>query len=331
MIDFSIQGNGQSVSISVYGYENEHTEDNSDANWLDCKISIKTDPFYGEFRAALTTHDFLYFFKKLSPMLEKLQGEASFQTIEDTIELKLKSSRLGGITVSGTACPFPGQAETKLSFNFEIDQCYLLESERILKSLVEQYPVKNFDCREPACLPRADNGSTLRVSDESSQAVSTKVNEAAVKLDYMIAENRLAADGDILSYLWYNFHYDIFLGDITFIVDGADFSTELGWVPVLDFAVCLSRAVSALTESPHDQFEFTGSSDAIYFLLDNDRVEISSNYVDEIAIVDYSILRERAFLFAVRVVTELGSAYPLLKKNQYFHTLEEEFKSTREC
>ena len=96
-----------------------------------------------------------------------------------------------------------------------------------------------------------------------------------IKLDYIIDETKtgLTADGDlppdsIGSEM--QLHYDIFLGDITFIVDGADFSTELGWVPVLDFAVCLSRAVSALTESPHDQFEFTGSSDAIDFVLDNE-------------------------------------------------------------
>ena len=69
--------------------------------------------------------------------------------------------------------------------------------------------------------------------------------------------------------------------------------------------------------------------DAIYFVLDNDQVTISSNYVDETAIVDYSTLREQAFSFAVRVITELGSAYPLLKKDEYFHTLEEKFKSTR--
>ena len=100
-------------------------------------------------------------------------------------------------------------------------------------------------------------------------------------------------------------------------------------MPVLDFVVCLSGIVSKLTENSHGQFEYTEYTGTIDFVLDNGQVTISSSYVDEIAIVDYSTLREQVFSFAVRVVKELGSAYPLLKKDEYFHTLEEKFKSTR--
>ena len=45
--------------------------------------------------------------------------------------------------------------------------------------------------------------------------------------------------------------------------------------------------------------------------------------------MDYSILREQARSFAVRVLTELGDAYPLLKKNQHFSMLEKEFISEK--
>ena len=64
-----------------------------------------------------------------------------------------------------------------------------------------------------------------------------------IKLDYKIDETDLTADGDLSSSSIDSdtkLHYYAFYGDITFIVDGADFSAKWGWVPVLDFAVCLS-------------------------------------------------------------------------------------------
>lgn len=150
-----------------------------------------------------------------------------------------------------------------------------------------------------------------------------------VKLDYIIDKIGLRDGEDFLSAPQEHLHYYFFLGDVTFIVDGVDFSARWGWVPILDFAVTLSEVISELAENPYGLFEFTESGDTIDFLLDDDRVKVSCTYVNEIAIVDYSILREQARSFAVRVLMELGDAHPLLKKNQHFSVLEKEFISEK--
>ena len=135
----------------------------------------------------------------------------------------------------------------------------------------------------------------------------------------------MPADQDLSSASKEQIHYDLFLGDVTFVVDGADFSAHWGWVPILDFAASLWQVIDGLTEKPNAVFEFTESEALIEFSLNGDRVEVSSNYVDETATVDYSTLRHEAFLFAKKVIEELGFEHPLLKQNPHFAALEKKF------
>jgi hypothetical protein len=51
--------------------------------------------------------------------------------------------------------------------------------------------------------------------------------------------------------------YGCFLGDVTFVVDAADFSARRDWVPVLDFAWGIRSAIRGLVRGPEGAFEFT--------------------------------------------------------------------------
>ncbi len=143
MIEFSIQGDGQKISIAICGYENDQAEDVSDANWLSCKIKVKVDPFFSEFDASLTTQDFSYFYDDLNRMLEKLEEKICFQTDEGWIEISLEPRSLGKVVVSGIVRPPSFQAKTTLTFKFETDQSYLSKANSDLKHILKEFPVKN--------------------------------------------------------------------------------------------------------------------------------------------------------------------------------------------
>lgn len=140
MMNFSIQDQNQLVSIYISGYENKNALDVSDANWLSCRVRLKTDFFTGEFNADLTTDDFLYFYEELEPLLKALEGTASFQTDEGWLEVKVKSIGLGKFSVAVVANPL-STSKSKLSFNFEVDQTYLSKTRSELKKIVTEYPV----------------------------------------------------------------------------------------------------------------------------------------------------------------------------------------------
>ena len=143
MIKFSIQGNGQKISISIYGYENDQAQDFDDANWLSCKISVNIDPFFFEFDASLTTQNFSYFYSDLNRMLETLEGKVFFQADEEWIEINLDPSSLGKVIVSGIIRPPSFEAKTTLTFKFETDQSYLSKANIDLNQILKEFPIRN--------------------------------------------------------------------------------------------------------------------------------------------------------------------------------------------
>jgi hypothetical protein len=45
------------LTIKDHGYERSSAEDQDDANWLKCEVSLKVGPFSDAFNAAFTTYD----------------------------------------------------------------------------------------------------------------------------------------------------------------------------------------------------------------------------------------------------------------------------------
>jgi hypothetical protein len=117
-------------------------------------------------------------------------------------------------------------------------------------------------------------------------------------------------------------HYDLFLGDITFRVDGFDISTSWGWVPVIDFAACLHRIAEELQPNQSESFEFTESEHRIEFKLQNNEVEIRATYgTGSAANVSRDELRRSTREFLRRVLDELGAKYPSLAENMTIRRL----------
>ena len=141
MISMPIEGTGGSILIEVLGYENAATSNESDANWLRCRIKIATGPFSGEIDAALTTQDFAYFERELTEVLRTLKGKATFQTDEDGLRFEVEMGSRGVAMVSGAA-KAKGGSRASLSFSFETDQSFLAQTKRALAEVVEHFPVQ---------------------------------------------------------------------------------------------------------------------------------------------------------------------------------------------
>lgn len=80
--------------------------------------------------------------------------------------------------------------------------------------------------------------------------------------------------------------YEYFLGDIYISVAGARFDADWGWVPIIDFGICLRAIAKVLCEGENhselETFEFTESDAALHFLRQGREIRVSSNYSSEI-------------------------------------------------
>jgi hypothetical protein len=82
---------------------------------------------------------------------------------------------------------------------------------------------------------------------------------AVLTLDYRLSPRwrAQAAEMDLRSVSAEALHYDLFLGDVVFRSNEADFSAPWDWVPILDFAMSLLRIARQLRTSGSQRFEFT--------------------------------------------------------------------------
>lgn len=117
-------------------------------------------------------------------------------------------------------------------------------------------------------------------------------------------------------------HYDLFLGDLVFSVDGQDFSAKWGWTPLADFLGCLLAILRKLeTEGGVERFEFTESDAKLSFAKTADGVLIRSNYAPGEAKVPLPELKKAVAAEAARLRDELLRRHPSLSRNPVFKEL----------
>lgn len=115
-------------------------------------------------------------------------------------------------------------------------------------------------------------------------------------------------------------HYDCFLGDVVFVVDGVDFSARWGWVPVLDFALVIAGLVAELEPGAEQVFEFTESDAVIRLRRIDDVVEVTSTYVSATASVPFKALLAATRDFARGLAARIVDDHPGLRRNAAFLT-----------
>lgn len=133
------------------------------------------------------------------------------------------------------------------------------------------------------------------------------------KIEYYIIDEKVESVEMITEV---SFRYNLFLGGVYFKMGVSTISMDWDWVPVLDMAICLNLIVKKMKNGFHEQeFDFTESDSKIFFMLNNDRVQISTSFTPEVfhpTITEFEIaVRE----FNNNVFKQIGNANHNLKRN----------------
>jgi hypothetical protein len=124
--------------------------------------------------------------------------------------------------------------------------------------------------------------------------------------------------------------YGVFLGDLVFKVDDADFSTHWGWVPILDFAICLLGVLEDLsTGKEQSSIEFTESEAELVFKRVPGLILITSNYTSHQASAGYKELEDASVAFSIMVFSDFQRSNPETSQNAAIKRLQERYPFLR--
>lgn len=140
-VSVEVRGHGANVRIEVVGYENPAAENVSDSNWLTCRVHVNIAGFEAHVLAAFTTQDFAAFSRSLRSAVADLNGEAKFETDEETLLLTATFNTSGSVSVIG-AVREPNRKGTFLSFSFETDQTFMGHAVDALSEVTRQFPIR---------------------------------------------------------------------------------------------------------------------------------------------------------------------------------------------
>ena len=136
-----IRGNGGVVAIDVSGYESETVRTGSDANWLVCRVRLTLGCISGEIPASFTTQDFVRFEAELRSLLQRAREQASFETHEQALDLKVTLSKTGHARIKGVAQSH-SNPRVSLSFTLDSDLPALDEALKALSEVASRFPVR---------------------------------------------------------------------------------------------------------------------------------------------------------------------------------------------
>ena len=125
MTSFTIGTPGSDhIIIDVVKCDRTKTKDHDDYSWLPGTVVISVGNFSGSYDFMPRIEEIEMFKNEISTLYQKLNGIATFETLEDQIKLTLSGNGRGCIFVSGIATDSPGRGN-RLHFTFDIDQTYL--------------------------------------------------------------------------------------------------------------------------------------------------------------------------------------------------------------
>lgn len=136
----TLRGEGASIRIVVESRENANAKDVSDANWVSSVVDLTVGSFSGSYSVAFSAGDFVRFAAQVEELTGRKRTDATFRTAEEGLDLDLRSTRTGTVTVSGTARA-TGMVSASLAFTFDVDAAALDSMHGELCRIVNAFPV----------------------------------------------------------------------------------------------------------------------------------------------------------------------------------------------
>ena len=128
-------GDNEFIIIEVLRYENTETTDETDLNWLACKICM---PILGShFYASLSTDDFYQFKEEVDDLVNKRSTKACFCCIEEWCEI-IVSEEKERFSVKGLLKPSFDSKPLELSFLIRQEDIFVIKT--CLQNIICLYP-----------------------------------------------------------------------------------------------------------------------------------------------------------------------------------------------
>jgi hypothetical protein len=119
----------------------QSAKDYWDGNWLVTPIEVAAGGFKGRVAAALRAEELATFLDALKRMSDSLEGEATLESMETWLSLRVSVDRSGHLHVHGTLTDEPGIGNS-LTFDIaDLDQTDLPAMIRSLSEAMRKFPV----------------------------------------------------------------------------------------------------------------------------------------------------------------------------------------------
>jgi hypothetical protein len=128
------------LEITIRGRNNPDAVDYWDGNFLWCTAEVVAGAFRGSLSNVIRTEDLARFHPQLVDLHRSLIGEASFDTLDDWLEVTLTGDGRGHIEVRAQLCDNPIGGNL-LEFRLSHDQTYLTSLIEQVRAALAAFPV----------------------------------------------------------------------------------------------------------------------------------------------------------------------------------------------
>ena len=136
---FEISESGNFIRIDLIDFNFPYAELDWDKNWISGFVKVKAGAFSGEFKTDFMTVDFVSFKNEMEKLYDKLNGIATFYTLENQVEIKIIGDGIGHLKAE---CEVMDCASfgNKLKFEIDFDQTHIPKILNQLEKINKRFP-----------------------------------------------------------------------------------------------------------------------------------------------------------------------------------------------
>lgn len=136
---FEISENGSFIRIDLIDYNYPYADLDWDKNWISGIVKVKAGAFSGEFKTDFMTVDFVSFKNEMEKLYDKLNGIATFYTLENQVEIKIIGDGIGHLKAECKVMDY-ASIGNKLKFEIDFDQTYIPKLLNQLEKITRRFP-----------------------------------------------------------------------------------------------------------------------------------------------------------------------------------------------
>lgn len=133
---FEINDSGDFIRVEVNKPIYSKANLKGEENWLDSSVFFRVGEFSGKFKVYLIPLDFSIFRKELESLYNKLNGKATFNSLEGQLKIQLIGDGIGHIEAN---CILVDTANNKLICKINFDQTQIPYLINQLDNILKEY------------------------------------------------------------------------------------------------------------------------------------------------------------------------------------------------